>query len=376
VAFCLVNPTASTTTVAALMVSWFLLNGQTLNNYATQTQGRFDRFFASNCIGRCAGIVFVCLIALGKDISTVTLDASFLLPTAVTVIVGEVFYHGRFSIYGAVPPGTGGAAVTLHWRSCMHLYAANVFASLALSADKLVIASQFARKVFADYSFAFSLSSIVLYAGDGIATATLPLLLHRGATDATRRQSHSIWKWLYWLAPFAFWPAIVFVHRWYAAYATCIPFLACFCATLPAIIYCKSYCGAAAIAAKVSHLQSRVNLLGLGSIALGIGAAYSFDSRPLAVCEGWCLGILGWAAMCPWMIGKSSEPRVRRELRIGLRDMAMSAAAFGLGLYAMREGELTGALTHLATAAAVLFLPLLWDGRKSRKAALDGGSSF
>jgi hypothetical protein len=364
--FSLLNPTASKTTVAAILISWFLLNGQTLNNYATQTQGRFDRFFAYNCIGRSVGILFVFAIAFSRDLSTVTLDASFLLPTAVTVAVAEAFNLGRLSIYAAAAPAAPQAPVTLHWRSCLHLYAANVFAALALSADKIVVASQFARKIFADYSFAFSLSSLVLYAGDGIATATLPLLLRKGATDNTRRQSHSIWKWLYWSAPFAFWPAIVFVDRWYAAYATCIPFLACFSATLPAVIYCKSYCGSAAIAARVSHLQSRINLLGLLAVALGIVAASFYGKAPLLVCEGWCVGIFAWAASCSWQLGRNSDERVRGDLLEGFWHVAMSAAAFGVGYGSMRLGHLVAFTMHGAVAALILFL---WRVRQHRGAA-------
>lgn len=364
VVFALCNPTASGTTVAALLVSWFLLNGQTLVNYATQTQGRFDRFFAYNCAGRCLGIAFVCAIALSGNISSVTLDISFLLPIAVTVVLAEAMSHGRLNIYGgAAAPGAPLPAAALEWRSGAHLYAANVFASLALSADKLLVASQFARGVFADYSFAFSLSSLVLYAGDGIATATLPVLLRRGASDTTRRQAHSIWRWLYWTAPFAYWPATVFIGRWYPAYATCKPYLACFSATLPAVIFCKSYCGSTAIAARASHRQSWINLAGLAAIAAGITIANRAYGRPLAVCMGWGLGVLAWAALCSWRLGRHSEPRVRSELRKGLLDAGMSAAAFGAGLYLVRFGAPAGALAHLSMAALALCLPLSRRGR-------------
>jgi hypothetical protein len=353
--FSILNPSVSGMTVAALLLSWFLLNGQTLNNYATQTQGRFDRFFAYNCAGRCVGIAFVCSIAFARKISTATLDASFLLPTAVSVVVAEAFFHGRFSIYKSEADEDGPTVpVTLHWRSCAHLYAANVLASLALTADKIVVASRFAPKVFADYAFAFSLSSLVLYAGDGIATATLPLLLRRGATERTRRQSHAIWRWLYWCAPFAFWPALVFIGRWYGAYVSCEPFLACFAATLPAVIYCKSYCGSAAIAAKAWHVQSRINAAGLAAVAIGVGAGGYLGRGPLAVCEGWCLGIFAWAVLCAWRLGKGSERRVKRELRRGLADAALSSCAFGLGFIALRFGGLMGAVTHLAIAAAIM----------------------
>ncbi len=359
VVFWLLNPTASTGTVVALLISWFLLNGQTLNNYAAQTQGRFDRFFAYNCAGRCAGIIFVCAIALNRDISAITLEISFLLPLAVSVALAEALNLGRFSIYAPEAPETPGTPVFLHWISGAHLYAANVFASLVLSADKVVIASQFARKVFADYSFAFSLSSVVLYAGDGIATATLPLLLRKNASEATRNQSHSIWKWLYWSAPFAFWPGILFIRRWYAAYVTCVPFLACFAATLPAVIYCKSYCASAAITAKAWHRQSRVNLLGLATIAAAIAAADFYDRSPLAICLAWCIGILAWAALCSWMLARGGETRVRKELRTGLLQASLSAAAFGCGFYVMRHGALAGAAVHLAIAASALSLPRL-----------------
>ncbi len=370
--FSLVNPTASATTVAALLASWFLLNAQTLNNYATQTQGRFDRFFAYNCAGRCVGIAFVCLIAFSRSITTATLDISFLLPIAVSVLAAEAFAHGRFNIYATPETEPPGQPVTLHWRSCAHLYVAGVLSSLALSADKVVVAAQFERRVFADYSFAFSLSSLILYAGDGIATATLPLLLRKGATEATRRQSHLIWEWLYWSAPLVFWPASAFIDLWYPAYASSKPFLACFCLTLPAVIYCRSYCGMAAIAAKAAYLQSRVNLLGLATISFGIVAAEYYSSQPLMVCAGWCLGVFGWAALCPWMLGRSSEPRVRAELAIGLRDVALSSGVFGAVYYLLRLGGLPGAAVHVALAAAALGLPRLWNSMRGPKRAPQG----
>jgi hypothetical protein len=368
VGFWLLNPTESATTVAALLLSWFLLNGQTLCNYAAQTQGGFNRFFAYNCIGRCAGLAFICIIAATKTVSTLTLDCSFLLPIAVSVAAAEALSYSRFRAPAADAQAEAApVSVTLQWRSCAHLYAANVFATLALSVDKVVIASQFARKTFADYSFAFSLSSLVLYAGDGIATATLPLLLRLKAADRARLQSHSIWIWLYWCAPFAFWPATFFVDTWYSGYDTCKPFLLCFCATLPAIIYCKSYCGSAAIAAKASHLQSRVNLLGLAAIAAGIGAAEYHGGGPLYVCLGWGAGVFGWAVLCCWLLGKSNDERVRAELKAGLLQVALSSAAFGLGYGATRRGFVAGAVSHAALAAAALTLPRLWNLRHSRE---------
>jgi hypothetical protein len=368
-AFWLLNPTASAVTVASLLLSWFLLNGQTLCNYAAQTQEGFNRFFAYNCIGRCAGLVFIGLIAATGTVSTLTLDCSFLLPIALSVAAAEALQHSR-SRASPAPPADA-PPVTLQWRSCAHLYAANVLATLALSADKAIVAAQFARKTFADYSFAFSLSSLVLYAGDGIATATLPLLLRLRAADRDRLQSHSIWIWLYWCAPFAFWPASFFIGRWYVAYGTCKPFLLCFCATLPAVVYCKSYCGSAAIAAKASHLQSRVNLLGVAAIALAISAGEYCDGRPAAVCLGWCAGIAAWAALCCWLLGKSNDGRVRAELRAGLAHVAASAAAFGLGCAAARHGLLAGAAAHGACAAGALSLDRKWAGRGS--AAAEAG---
>jgi hypothetical protein len=355
--FVLLNPSASKFTVAALILSWFLLNGQTLCNYAAQTQNGFNRFFIYNCAGRCVGLVFVCLIAISGSVSTVTLDISFLLPIAVAVVVAEVL-SSRVDHATAVQEGAIDETrpVTLNWRPCAHLYAANVFATLALSVDKVVVAAQFAKGIFADYSFAFSLSSLVLYAGDGVATATLPLLVKTRLVGKATLQPDLIWIGLYWFAPFAFWPARLFVEHWYPAYKSSETYLGFFSATLPAIIYCKSYCISTSIAAKASHLQSRVNFAGIVSIAIGICGAEYYDAMPISVCRGWCGGVFIWAALSCWCLSRNDEVNVAPQLRQGLVSAGLSSLAFGASYYAMRYGALAGPVTHLLLTAAIILL--------------------
>ncbi len=340
--------------ITSSVVCWGMANLATFYNYLFQGINSFGVFFFVNMSVKVLSVILVCYIALTKTATTSGLVFIFVVPIFVTVlfyeVVWKIFTNGIITGFSIVRIKHKVLAL---WRRGVVLYVANVLILLLFSFGNLFVSLFFSSSEFANYSFAYGLTTVLYFAIDGLTAVVTPYLAGTIRTVNIRDASRQVYLVIVWLVPILFWLSALLVNRFFPQYLESIALLFYFSASLPFNILLRSRVVSIATALGLENTLLRFAAGGVSLTFVSILITYFLFHSIYGVALGGTVamviaGIVGVIAM-----GRVSGALVYSDYRLVANAIAATILYF---LCAARGPALFSGFLYVLGAIVALLL--------------------